>query len=112
MGTVMTGLGLRVLFDEQEIVLSAQARRIARIAWADIARVVVRTTDDGPYFPDVYWEIYRDEGEPAVMFPQGISGTDELLRELQRRLPGFANDRLIQAMSSTSNELFVLWPDG
>ena len=108
----MSGLGLRVLFDEQEIVLATPAKQLARIAWTDIARVVIRTTDDGPYFPDVYWEIYRDEEQPAVMFPDGIHGTEELLRELQRRLSGFANDRLIEAMTRTSNDLFVLWTNG
>jgi hypothetical protein len=105
----MLGIGLHVLFDDEEIFLNAKEKQIARVAWTDITRVVIRTTDEGPYFPDVYWEIYKDDGEPAILYFQSVSGTDELLAEMQRRLPGFANDRLIQAMSSSSNDLFVLW---
>ena len=107
----MLDLGqLRVTSDEREIVLASRDQQIARIAWSDIARVIVRTTDEGPFLPDVYWEIYRDEDQPALMFPQGVAGDGELIGELQRRLPGFANDRLIQALTRTSNDVFVVWP--
>jgi hypothetical protein len=36
-------------------------------------------------------------------------GEDELVRALQRRLRGFNNDALAQAMGSTSDREFLLW---
>jgi len=99
-----------VTFDQNAIAVADPAGETRRVAWRDITRVGVRTTDDGPFLPDVFWGIHGGATEPAVVFPGGASGESELLAELQRRLPGFRNDELIAAMQSTSNAYFVLWP--
>jgi hypothetical protein len=100
-----------VKFDERaiDVVYSTGERR--RVEWDEITRVRIRTTDEGPFLPDVFWAIHAGGDEPVVVFPGGASGESELLVELQRKLPGFNNNALIRAMTSTSNADFLLWPN-
>jgi hypothetical protein len=98
-----------VTFDQHTIVVTDPAGEMRQVGWRDITRVGIRTTDEGPFLPDVFWGIHSAADEPAVVFPGGASGESELLAELQRRLPGFSNDQLMAAMGSTSNAYFLLW---
>ena len=34
---------------------------------------------------------------------------EELLKEMERRFPGFRDDEVIRAMGTTSNAIFVVW---
>ncbi|HEU4886298.1 MAG TPA: hypothetical protein VFV49_00320 [Thermoanaerobaculia bacterium] len=84
---------------------TGQARRTS---WSLVERLLIRTTDEGPFLPDVFWEIEPVE-EPSLVFPGGATGEAEFLRTAQARLPGFNNDQVIAAMASTSNQEFVVW---
>lgn len=79
-----------------------------RTSWSYIERLLLRTTDAGPLVPDVFWEVQPVE-EPSLVFPGGATGEAEFLRLAQAHLPGFRNDQVIAAMSSTSNREFVVW---
>ena len=74
--------------------------------------VVIETNDLGPFAPDVHWLLLSDQNEHLV-FPMGASGEGAVLEVLQN-LPGFDNEAMIQAMSSTDNQRFLCWrrPDG
>jgi hypothetical protein len=96
-----------VSFDDDEI-RTVYRKEVQRIAWSAIDRIVIRTTDLGPFAPDVFWALHSGM-EPPVILYGGATGEPELLAEFQRRLPGFRNDELIKAMSSTSNREFVVW---
>lgn len=98
-----------VTFNDDVIEVSDPAGEIRRVRWDQITRVGIRTTDEGPFLPDVFWGIHAGGDEPVVVFPGGASGESELLTALQRTLPGFSNDELIAAMRSTSNAYFLLW---
>ena len=78
------------------------------IAWALVERVLIRTTDEGPFLPDVFWEVEPFE-ERSVVFPGGATGEAEFLRVVQAHLPGFRNEHVTAAMCSTSNREFVVW---
>jgi hypothetical protein len=86
--------------------VSDPMRKVERVAWADLQKVEVVTTSDGPFAPDVFWVLHGSESGCAV--PQGATGDSQLLERLQT-LPGFDNDALIAAMSSTSDQRFLCW---
>jgi hypothetical protein len=99
-----------ITFDDQIIEVADPAGEIRQVGWDQITRVGIRTTDEGPFLPDAFWGIHSGGEKPVVVFPNGASGESELLAELQRRLPGFADQEVVRAMGSTSNAYFLLWP--
>jgi hypothetical protein len=76
------------------------------VAWDDLRRVEIITTDQGPFAADVLWVLHGSS--TGCVVPQGATGEPELLARLQA-LPGFRNDAVIQAMGSTENARFVCW---
>lgn len=100
---------VRVGFDEAGIICSYPDGAFRRALWPEVAEVQVRTTSDGPWVADVFWGIHTSDRQPAIAFPGGALGEPELLQALQQKLPSFDNEALIRAMSSTSDQTFVLW---
>jgi hypothetical protein len=76
------------------------------VCWDEITRVLIRTTDKGPFDNDVFFvvETHLD----AFAIPQPALGSDELLHELQK-LPAFDNKAVIEAMGCTDNREFICW---
>ena len=79
------------------------------IAWQDIMQVAVRTTDEGPQKPDVFWELHGTDDAGTIVFPSGATGENRLIEAMQARLKGFDNKKLVAAMGSRTNQTFVLW---
>lgn len=77
-----------------------------QVAWDDLHRVEVLTTDDGPFAPDVFWALLGTSG--GCLIPQGATGERELSGRLGQ-LPGFDHEAVIQAMGSTANARFLCW---
>ena len=98
--------------DERIEVVCPQGHRHS-VAWQALTQVGIRTTDDGPWSPDVFWGLHENNSTtPGVAFPGGSTGEAELIRAMQARLPGFRNEELIRAMGSTSNAYFAVWQRG
>jgi hypothetical protein len=97
-----------VSFDAREILVVAPSGRSRRIAWDALTRVCILTLDTGPFVSDVFWAFHVRDEKPLVVTHEA-HGTPELLKELQRRLPGFNNDQVIAAMQSVENAEFVVW---
>jgi hypothetical protein len=95
-----------VRMSDTEVVCERPDGKIERVGWADLRRVEVVTTGDGPFAPDVFWVLHGTEGGCAV--PQGATGDSQLLERLQA-LPGFDNGAFIEAMSSASDRRFLCW---
>lgn len=76
------------------------------VAWDDLQKVELVTTDHGPFIPDVFWVLHGSE--VGCVVPVGATGERELLQRLQL-LPGFRNEAVIEAMSSTDNRRFLCW---
>lgn len=108
-GRLMPEALVHVSFDDGEIVCTHPESTVRRVAWAEITRVGLRTTSEGPWLPDVFWSIHAGHDEPAIVFPQGATGEPELLQAFQRRLPGFDDGELIRAMGTTTDRTFLLW---
>lgn len=79
------------------------------LKWSELQQVEIHTTDEGPSLPDVFLVLIGKESTCRIA--QGATGEPALLERLQQ-LPGFDNEKLIDAMGSTSNERFVCWQRG
>lgn len=78
----------------------------ASIHWDDVQRVVIRTTDRGPFDDDVFL-VLETPGRSYVI-PQAAAGAGDLLGRLQQ-LPGFDNEAVIESMGCTDNRDFPCW---
>jgi hypothetical protein len=76
------------------------------MAWADVARILVKTNDSGPWGADVWWVL--EGGGASCEFPMGASGEKDALAEIRRRFPSFE----VKGMNSTSVATFVCWEKG
>lgn len=99
----------RVEFNQEKIWCLDPSGQKEEMNWDDIKMLKIRTTDEGPMLPDVFWEFYKDIKKPQLVFPGGATGESEILNAVQSKLPGFDNGALIKAMSSTDNNEFILW---
>ena len=70
-----------------------------------LKKVTIITTDQGPFADDVFWLLLLDS---IIMIAQGTTGEDALLSRLQS-LPGFNNEQVIEAMSCSDNNSFLVW---
>ncbi|WP_331352348.1 hypothetical protein [Cellvibrio sp. UBA7671] len=97
---------VKVWFDEDYAHVRWPEKEPQSVAWSELIGVAVETTDQGPFVEDVWWHLATKNG--VVTYPSEATGAGELLRRLQE-IPSFNNERLIQAMASTSNQMFLLW---
>jgi hypothetical protein len=101
--------GYVVSISEAEVVCNRPDGKTERVAWNDLQRVEIVTTDQGPFVPDVFWVLHGTESGCVV--PQGATGDMELLVRLQK-LPGFDNIAVIEAGPSAGNKRFLCWQRG
>lgn len=99
----------RVQVNDTEIVTIAPNGERQAVPWSALTKVVIRTTDEGPLRPDVFWEFYAGTSQVRLSFPQGATGEEEVLGALEAKLPGFRYNEFIRAMGSASNATFVVW---
>jgi hypothetical protein len=101
--------GVRVIQDEKSIRVVGPGEAVSAINWDDIARVTIRTTDTGPFTTDLFWHLQNSEGKGPTV-PMGAVGEHELLLAMQRRLDGFDNMAVVEAMGTSEKAEFVVWP--
>lgn len=105
----MMGEQVRVRFDEDAISVIHKDGTRESVKWSELTAVVIETTDQGPFMEDVFFILVGSDHSPGCVVPQGAAGESELFSALQTRLPGFDNERVIEAMSSTDNNSFLIW---
>ncbi len=93
-------------FTSEGIILQLAAGGRAEIKYQDLVKVSIETNDQGPYLPDCYW--YLSTKTACVAIENDDPLIQALLHELQQ-LPGFKNELVIKAMSSTTCNNFVVW---
>jgi hypothetical protein len=101
---------VRVSHDEKIISVNDGEGGLATLAWQDVGNVTVLTTDTGPFEIDLFWVLSDHEGRRSVTVPMGAEGEHALLKAMQSRLNGFDNMAVVEAMSSTGNGVFQIWP--
>jgi hypothetical protein len=78
-----------------------------QVSWDGLLEVSVLTTSDGPFAEDVFFVLVGRDDTGCVI-PQSSPESAQLLERLQR-LPGFDNEAIIRAMSSTEDARFLCW---
>lgn len=78
------------------------------ISFARLSRVVIETTDNGPFGDDVWWLLLGPDQKVAVRFPQSAEGEQAAVEQLLK-LPGFDFDAMISAMGSSDQGFFPVW---
>jgi hypothetical protein len=99
----------RVKFDDAGISVTPPRGEGSEVRWDKLARVTIRTTDGGPWEPDLFWGFHEDGFGASAVFPGGTPGTQKLIDSLDKRLPGFSTEKVNEAMLSNGNALFVVW---
>jgi hypothetical protein len=92
--------------NEGVVVVTDKGRDEAR--WAEISRARIITTSAGPWGEDVYFVLESKEGKGCVIPHDAVVRT-KLLEEMQARLTGVDDRKVIEAMGSTRNNSFVIW---
>ena len=103
---------VHVAQDEKTIVVRQPDGKLETILWSDIGGVSIVTTDAGPYAEDLYWVLEHRDGRRGPVVPMNAAGEHDLLKAMQRRLAGFDNMAVVEAMGSTRNATFLVWEPG
>lgn len=98
-----------VQFDDESISVVRQDGSREAVRWSDLSAVVIKTTDEGPSIEDIFFILIGKDQQSGCVVPQGASGESELFSALQTRLPGYDNEKVIEAMSSTGTNSFLIW---
>jgi hypothetical protein len=77
------------------------------VRWDGLTEIRIATTANGPFSEDLFWMLFGPDRCTGVALP-GSYVDEALLRRFQA-LPGFDNDQVIAAMSSTRKAQFVVW---
>jgi hypothetical protein len=93
-------------FDDERIWCTRPGSPEQTMLWTELIGVAIKTTDEGPFAPDVFWVLGAKD--KVVMYPGGATGEQEMLTRLQK-LPSFNNEAVIEAAGCTDNKLFVCW---
>lgn len=101
---------VRVVLDEKMISVDDGAGSVASIAWSNLASVTVITTGAGPLEIDLFWILADKDGRTSIKVPMDANGEHALLKAMQSRLPAFDNMAVVEAMSSTDDAVFQVWP--
>jgi hypothetical protein len=95
-----------VVFDDIKVTRTMCDGKEETLQWSDLEEVALITTNEGPFADDVYWAL--SGATSGCLVPSEANGAEALLAHLQN-LPGFMNEVVILAMSSTENAKFVCW---
>ena len=97
----------RVEYDDEGVFRTMGDGREETVRWDQLVEIEIVTTDRGPFVDDVFWLLIGEDGTGCAV-PSETEGMKPLLKRLQQ-LPGFDNDAVIAAMTSTSNARFHVW---
>ena len=97
---------IRLVIDNTGVTCERAGGIVESVAWDDLQKVTIMTTDDGPLAEDVFFVLYGSDGGCVV--PQGAPQSDALLERLQD-LSGFDNEAVVRAMGCARNNEFLCW---
>ena len=98
-----------VTFDATGVICNWGSGSFAKnISWIELDEVLIVTKAKGPFEEEVSIVLQRDL-EHGLAIPKDAIGTQELLGELHRRLPGFDRETVILAMGTTTAGEFRIW---
>ncbi|QWF82584.1 hypothetical protein [Amycolatopsis sp. CA-230715] len=77
------------------------------VTWSELSSVVIRVIPEGPWKEDVFLMLAAADGTGTAV-PSGDPAADALIERLQT-LPGFDNEKFIEAMTTDADEAYVVW---
>ncbi|WP_028850166.1 hypothetical protein [Thermocrispum municipale] len=77
------------------------------VTWEELTAVVIRVIPESPWKEDVFLMLAGASGNGTAV-PSGDPAADALIERLQT-LPGFDNERFIEAMTTDADEAYVVW---
>ncbi|MDV6011807.1 hypothetical protein [Haloechinothrix sp. LS1_15] len=77
------------------------------VTWQDLSAVIIRVMPDSPWDEDVFLMLAGHDGTGTAV-PSSDPAADALIERLQA-LPGFDNERFIEAMTTEADEAYVVW---
>ncbi|MCM6777808.1 hypothetical protein NDR87_30410 [Nocardia sp. CDC159] len=80
--------------------------RIEEVLWQELSEVRIITTADGPFADDVFFVLIGARGNGCVV-PHSAADTGFLAR--LQKLPGFDNEKVIEAMGTIQDRQFLVW---
>jgi hypothetical protein len=95
-----------VTFDATGVICRFVNGEVQSIEWRDLRSVVIRTTSDGPFVDDIFWNLTGDTG--CCVVPSESFGMKELMKRLGD-LPGFNDEAVIAAMCCAEDKEFSCW---
>ncbi|MBN2496853.1 MAG: hypothetical protein JXR96_19840 [Deltaproteobacteria bacterium] len=95
----------RVRVEAGQVISERPDHSTERVRMSDLQRVEIQTFRSMGIQP--LW-VLTGLGDAKVVLPMGLDGETELLVKLQQ-LPGFDDEALVEAVSSTADETFVCW---
>jgi hypothetical protein len=78
------------------------------VLWADVTRARIVTTSAGPWGEDAWFVLEGPEGRGCIV-PHDAAVRTKLLEEMQARLAGVDDRKVIEAMGSTSQNTFIIY---
>lgn len=72
-----------------------------------LTRVEIVTSDLGPFEGDIVWVLHSEDA-PPLSIPAGATGAQRI-HDALLALPGMDFRRIVEAMGSVENRLFVIW---
>ncbi len=90
--------------------IRSDTETVQQIPWADVEKIDILTTDQGPWAEDLWWLFYlKGQAEP-VQLGSEVTGCNQLFNALENHFQTADMETVIQAMGSTSNQVFHIWP--
>lgn len=96
-----------VQIDEDGVAVEAKGG-VEHVTWEEVQKVRILTTNEGPFVEDVYF-LLEAQGGRGCAVPHEAAVRTKLLEELQSRLPGLQDEKVIEAMGCTDNNSFTIW---
>lgn len=79
----------------------------ATLDWSQFDAVAIRTTSDGPFVDDVFWEFASRDGRTLSLASTALSS--EFINTLNAQFPGCDAMNIVRAMGCSTDRLFYVW---
>lgn len=98
----------KVEFDSVELRRIMRTGKVERMHWNDLDTIRIISTEEGPFNDDIFWLFTDSAGKNGCAVPNYADGFAELLQHIQT-FPNFDNEKVVQAMGSTEEAVWIIW---
>jgi len=96
----------KVNFDAREIIVIDPLGQQNKMLWSAVRGIFLETNDGGPMGTEIIWYVASDTY--SILFPLEAAGEKEILTQF-KKLSGFDESKLSEAMNCKETKIFILW---